>query len=86
MNYFEYVKKQFSEGDRLVDCTFYSAAADGEEKSDHTFSLKSEDTYMIDDIEIKDVHVKSARKWVYFDVETGKVKFEYGGIHEVMKV
>ena len=41
---------------------------------------------MIDDIEIKDIKEKKARKWVYFDIETGKVKFEYGGIHNVMQV
>ena len=40
----------------------------------------------INDVRISDIHEKTAKKWVYFEVETGKVKFQYGGNREPIKV
>jgi hypothetical protein len=53
-----------------------------DEKEFYSNEEEDQNYHILNSIEIPDIRIKTAKKWVYFDVITGKVKFQYGGIQE----
>lgn len=59
-----------------------SKANEGGENSAMNYEIKKVDEKLKKDI--SNIQVRTAKKYVYFDSETGAVKFEYGGVAQCM--
>jgi|TARA_B110000285_G_C15094742_1_gene601247 hypothetical protein len=69
----------------MVELVYLEARTrSGEEQSEYQRNIAEK--YEINNVDeklkkdISNTEVRTAKKYVYFDSETGKIKFEYGGV------
>ena len=74
----ELVSITFVKKCELVEMVYYEGRVRNEDEKEQYLKVLN----IKDEKEIPHLHTKLAKKYVYFDSTTGKIKFEYGGVYQ----